>query len=192
MDQVLYDIQKILTLMIPEKWERIDLYASVVDKNDKDIKGELFFYFMPKSNFNKEYINCYEIPWEYNIDEMDYLEYINKLYNLIKKLRIIYFNEENKLWSSITISIDGKKSTCKFELNYENLLNTPFTSFERHVIWRYINLNIIPKIKEEKNIIEKYTKYITEYTIPKEFKYTPLKVKPTQNIVDYGKVRNLD
>ena len=38
-------IRKQLFFMIPEKWDRIDLYASVIEIVKDDPVGEMFFYY---------------------------------------------------------------------------------------------------------------------------------------------------
>ena len=37
-------IQKMIFYMIPEKWDKLYLYASVIDMPNKKTEGELFFY----------------------------------------------------------------------------------------------------------------------------------------------------
>ena len=41
------DIQRRIFYMIPEKWEKMYLYASVMDRIDGQKTGELFFYYIP-------------------------------------------------------------------------------------------------------------------------------------------------
>ena len=41
------DIQRRIFYMIPEKWEKLYLYASVMDRIDGHKTGELFFYYIP-------------------------------------------------------------------------------------------------------------------------------------------------
>ena len=51
-----YDkIQKQLFYMIPEKWDRVYLYASVLDHYNSVQTGEMFFYYYPKSMMKKNY-----------------------------------------------------------------------------------------------------------------------------------------
>ena len=56
------DIQRRIFYMIPEKWEKLYLYASVMDRIDGHKTGELFFYYIPKGIFKKNPVNVYEIP----------------------------------------------------------------------------------------------------------------------------------
>ena len=88
-ERTLYsEIQKRLMYLIPEKWESIHLYASIVDSKDKKTVGELYFYYIPKGLIKKKPINCYEIPGIFDIDEDEFSDLINKLYLvIIRKLK---------------------------------------------------------------------------------------------------------
>ena len=81
------DIQRKLFYMIPEKWEDLYLYASVIDKPGEEPTGELFFYYVPKSILKKNPVNVYEIPAKFNIDEGEYGKLVELLYESIKALR---------------------------------------------------------------------------------------------------------
>ena len=47
-------IQKQLFYMIPEKWDKVYLYASVLDHYNNIQTGEMFFYYYPKSVLKKK------------------------------------------------------------------------------------------------------------------------------------------
>ena len=51
--EIYENIQKKLFYMIPEKWENLYLYASIIDKPKEQSTGELFFYYVPKSILKK-------------------------------------------------------------------------------------------------------------------------------------------
>ena len=96
------EIQRKLLYMIPEKWEAIYLYSSVIEDGKKEPTGELFFYYIPKGIFRKNPVNVYEIPNKFNIDEEQYLQLVEILYNEIKELRE-EFKKQNieKIWSKL-------------------------------------------------------------------------------------------
>ena len=52
-EEIYENIQRKLYYMIPEKWEELYLYASIIDKPDKTATGELFFYYIPKGILRK-------------------------------------------------------------------------------------------------------------------------------------------
>ena len=74
------EIQKKLFYLIPEKWDSVFLYASMVDSGPKKVNGEMYFYYFPKGLIKKKVVNAYEIPSLFNIDEDKYYDLINSLY----------------------------------------------------------------------------------------------------------------
>lgn len=155
--EIYEDIQRKIYYMIPEKWDKLYLYASVIDNKKGNTNGELFFYYIPKGILKKNPVNVYEIPSKFNLNEKEYLELVEILYNQIKDLREIYKKMElGETWSNITISIEN--SDFKIEFKYDDLVNSEYSSFDRHVIWRYQYLNIGKEQlnKEEREILKRY------------------------------------
>ena len=57
-EKVLYsEIQKKLFYIIPEKWESIFLYASIIDVPRKRPTGEMYFYYFPKGIIKTKPVN---------------------------------------------------------------------------------------------------------------------------------------
>ena len=81
------DIQTKIFYMIPEKWNQLYLYASVIDKANGEQTGELYFYYIPKGILKKKPVNVYEIPNKFNLDENEYVEFVKIIYDQIKELR---------------------------------------------------------------------------------------------------------
>ena len=103
-EKILYsEIQKKLFYIIPEKWDSIYLYASVIDMPNQKPIGEMYFYYLPKGFIKKKYVNGYEIPNIFNIDEEQYSKLITDVYNKIKLLREKFVNSKRNIWSNITI-----------------------------------------------------------------------------------------
>lgn len=155
--EIYEDIQKRLFYMIPEKWEKLYLYSSVIDKQNGEKTGELYFYYIPKGILRKKPVNVYEIPSKFNLDENDYLKLVKILYERIKLLREEFRKSETStLWSNITMTIENAK--FKVEYNYDDLEHSSFTSYERHIIWRYEYLGIGEEqvSKKEKEILNRY------------------------------------
>ena len=67
------EIRKCLFYMIPEKWESIYLYASVIQRDNGEETGEMFFYYFPKSIIKRNPINVYQIPQKFNLNEDEYI-----------------------------------------------------------------------------------------------------------------------
>lgn len=155
--EIYEDIQKRLFYMIPEKWEKLYLYSSVIDKTNGEKTGELYFYYIPKGILRKKPVNVYEIPSKFNLDENDYLKLVKILYERIKLLREEFRKSETStLWSNITMTIENSK--FKVEYNYDDLEHSSYTSYERHIIWRYEYLGIGEEqvSKKEKEILNRY------------------------------------
>ena len=159
--EIASQIQELIYYIIPEKWKNIELYVSMPDSRIR--KGELFFYYLPNSIFKRQYINCYEVPYMFNISEKEYSDIMSKLYNKFMILKE-ELNKNNRQVEEIYVHITKEKyvyeiATDNVRLRKENIernmLNL-FSSYENHIIWRYLNLNILPDDKKEKNIITRY------------------------------------
>ena len=179
------DIQRRIFYMIPEKWEKIYLYASVMDRPDKKQTGELFFYYIPKGILKKKPVNVYEIPQKFNLDENEYMELVRILYKKIVDLRNEFKNIEIvSTWTNLTIAIEGVK--FKVEYDYEDLTKSKFTSYERHIIWRYKYLGIGEEQlnKKDKEILERYL--LGEKVVRRRERYEEgIYIKNVKNIVGY-------
>lgn len=178
------EIQRKIFYMIPEKWDEVYLYASVIERLGSSLTGELFFYYIPKGLLKRKPINVYEIPKRFNIDEEEYLKLVRILYKNIKELRGEFKNSNQKVWSNLTIII--KKSKFRIEYNYDNLQNGLYNNYERHIIWKYkyLNQGLESCNKEEKNILRKYlngAKILSQDESHEEGIY----IKDIKNIVDY-------
>ena len=185
--EIYEDIQKKLFYMIPEKWESLYLYSSVIDLGNNEKTGELFFYYIPKGIFRKNPVNVYEIPTKFNIEENQYLQLVEILYNEIKMLREEFRKSETgKLWTNLTISIQDMR--FKAEYRYDDLLNDIFDSYERHVIWRYKYLGIgVEQVgKKEKDILEKYFSMPMQLDKKEEYSMGVYIEQDIKNIIEYN------
>ena len=185
--EIYEEIQRKLLYLIPEKWESIYLYSSVIDDGEKESTGELFFYYIPKGIFRKNPVNVYEVPSKFNIDETQYLELVEKLYDNIKLLREEFKRTTpGKMWSNLTISITNMK--FRAEYSYEDLVNNAFNSYERHVIWRYKYLGIGPEqvSKKDKDILFRYFNGARNLAEVEEYNAGIYIEQDTKNIFEYS------
>ena len=193
-EKVIYsEIQKKLFYIIPEKWESIYLYTSIIDVPIGKPKGEMYFYYFPKGIIKKKAVNCYEIPSLFDIDEEEYSKFIADLYNTIKSLRDSLIKHRRKVWSNIIISIENYQ--FKIEFGYENLNSFPFNSYERHIIWRYqyIDKDIELYQKKDRQIIERYQEFVKKNGVLRKEQYIEGIYKlPVNNIIDYEKTLTVD
>lgn len=179
------DIQRRIFYMIPEKWDKMYLYASVSDLMDGHTTGELFFYYIPKGIFKKNPVNVYEISQKFNLDEKEYLKLVSILYKKIVELREEFKKIEFvPTWTNLTMKIDGIQ--FQIEYDYEDLSKSKFSSYERHIIWRHKYLGIKEEQlnKQEKNILERYL--LGERVVKRRERYEAgIYIKNIKNIVDY-------
>ena len=185
--QIYENIQKELFYMIPEKWDKLYLYSSIIDMPDGKKTGELYFYYIPKGILKKKPVNVYEIPNKFNLDENEYLALVKYLYEGIKQVREEFRKSEitGELWSNITITIQNLK--FKVEYNYEDLLNSYFNNYERHIIWRYEYLGIGQEqvSKKDKEILERYFKGAKE-PVKKDVYESGIYIKDVGNQIGYN------
>ena len=189
-------IQELIYYIIPEKWKNIELYISMPDIGIR--KGEMFFYYLPNSIFKRQYINCYEVPYMFNISEKEYSDIMSKLYNKFMILKE-ELNKNNRNVEEIYVHITKDKYVMEIATDdiilkkkdiRKNMLML-YSSYENHIIWRYINLNILPDEKRDKEIIRKYlnSEY---YTLEKELIEFEVINQNIKSIIDFEKVLTVE
>lgn len=186
-------IQKSLFEMIPESWKSILLHTSIIDIGGQKPKGEMYLYYIPKGILKRKPVNCYEIPRLFDIDEEDYSRLITNLYNEIKRMRDSYKVAKNRVWTTIDISCTNRKFTVKY--GFEDIKKLEYTSEERHIIWRYENLDIDKESlnRNERNVIDYYIKVKENSLAPKsEVHEENIYEQPIVASVDYERTLTID
>lgn len=181
------ELQRQLFYLIPEKWDRIYLYASVEEKMKGLETGELFFYYFPKGILKKNPVNVYEVPNKFNLNEEEYIKLIEELYREIKKIREVFKKENHRLWSNLTIRIEGLK--FEIEYNYEDLKKLNYSNDDRHIIWKYNNLNLPEETftRRERKIIQGYINATIYFSPDIEIYSESIYKNPVKKILDYNK-----
>ena len=186
-------IQDHLFEMIPESWKTVFLHTSIIDIPKQIPKGELFIYYIPKGILKRKPVNCYEIPSLFDIDEEDYSRRIMSLYNVIKLLRDNYKKFKKVKFTTIDIICSNKKFIIKY--GFEDLLNSEYTSEERHLIWRYENLQIDMDSlnRKDRKVLEHYIQE-SKVNVPlnQEIVETDIYERPSQATIDYESSLTLD
>jgi len=180
-------LQKQLFYLIPEKWDKIYLYASVMEQIANLETGELFFYYFPKGILKKNPVNVYEIPNRFNLNEEEYIKLVKKLFYTIKELRQIYKQKEQRVWSNITIKLIGLK--FEIEFHYENLIYSRYSNIERHIIWKYKNLDIPLESfnrKERKLILDYLDEFVMDMNATEIYTESIYK-RPIKNVIEYNR-----
>ena len=194
--EIASQIQELIYYIIPEKWKNIELYISMPDSRIR--KGELFFYYLPNSIFKRQYINCYEVPYMFNISEKEYSDIMSKLYNKFMILKE-ELNKNNRQVEEIYVHITKEKyvyeiATDNVRLRKENIENNMlnlFTSYENHIIWRYLNLGIFPDDRKEKKIIGRYLDTNIADLLNEEIEFDIIE-ENIKSIVDFEKILTVE
>ena len=177
------EIQRMIFYAVPGKWDELYLYASTIERLGKVETGEMYFYFMPKGLLKRKFINVYEVPNKYDIEEEEYLKLVEWLYDKIKELRQEFINTNQHVWSNLTISIKNNK--FKIEYNYDKLLGSKDEYYNHHIYWRYKYLGIEPHSKKERQAIDEYLKNIKHSKFKAQEYDTGIYLKRKTNIITY-------
>lgn len=180
------EIEKKICNMIPEKWDKVYLYVSIVDGINKIETGEMFFYYYPKSLIKKNPINVYEVPSKFNLEDEMYLKLADSLYHEIQRLRDAMIKLGEEPWSNLTISIENFQ--FKVEFDYEDLRKSEFTDVERNLIWqfKYLRNELGSYRRKERKILERYLELERKNKRKTKTYSQPFYFKPEVNIVDFN------
>lgn len=186
-------IQDNLFEMIPENWKTIFLHVAIIDIPNQKPRGEMYIYYIPKGILKRKPVNCYEVPNLFDIDEEEYSRLITNLYNIVKLLRDSYYAYKKKRWT--TVDIVCKNDRFIVEYGFEDLTVDTYTPEERHIIWRYKNLDIdfASLNRQERKVLDYYIKESRVSLPPKtEICSEPLYERPAKATVDYESGLTLD
>ena len=179
------EIQKQLFYMIPEKWNKVYLYSSILERKNNLETGELYFYYIPNGILKKNPVNVYEIPNKFSINENEFLRLVDKLYSEIKKLQRTCLEIGEEKWQWIVISIADFKFNVEYF--YEDLNESRFSSYEKHLIFRYIYLDYPFNSfnKNERDVIITYLNQI-KYNKPIKKMYSEVMYEMPFEIIEAG------
>ena len=185
MRKLYLDIQDKLFYMIPESFTKIYLYTSIIDQVRGMPIGEMYFYYFPKGIFKKNPVNVYEIPNKFNIDEDVYSKLINDLYSTIKKLRDETIASGQKVWTNFTLSIEDYKFSIEY--HYDDITLSPYSNYERHVIWRYkyLQTDLHTYNRRDQNLIKRYLQEGNEEEEEGEVYQEAIYANKKKNIIGY-------
>ncbi len=192
--RIFEEIQKKLFYMIPEKWNAIYLYASILEEDLQRPVGEMYFYYLPKGILKRNAVNVYQIPALFNIEEESYNNVIQSLFMSIKDLRNFQKKYKPNIWSNVTIIIKDTQFTIEYY--YDDIGKfSEFNPYERHLIWRYENLGIDQNLmtKEEKQIITRYE--TSNYKLSRqnsEVYKENVYINEAKNIIDYERTLTVE
>lgn len=186
-------LQNQLFELIPESWRTILLYTSIIDMPGSKPQAEMYLYYIPKGILKRKPVNLYEIPALFDIDEEEYSRLITRLYNTIKLLRDNYKKTRKRAWSTINIVCENDKFTITY--GFEDLENSQYSPAERHIIWRYENLDIDLDTLgwSERKFLKYYIKE-SKVSLPPDEEIVEVGIyeMPVQATVDYERSLTID
>ena len=179
------EIQRQLFYIIPEKWNKVYLYSSIMERQNNLETGELYFYYIPNGILKKNPVNVYEVPSKFSINENEYLRLVDKLYSEIKKLQKVCIELDEEKWQTVVISIADFKFNVEYY--YEDINNLRFSSYEKHLIFRYTYLDypITSFNKSERDVINRYLNEI-RYNKPRTKVYSEVMYEMPFETIEIG------
>jgi uncharacterized protein (TIGR01741 family) len=150
LNEIYGKIAETLNETIPEEWDKVFMYGEINEDAQKT-----FFNYYPVGS--KESIYSFDIPDLFDIseDENDNLRY--KLLNILEELWQEFKNNGQEPWTNLTFILE---STGKFKIDYDYTDLSEESPSERHLIWDYTYLGILPEDGDDKKVIDAYIKSI--------------------------------
>ncbi|MFJ5769804.1 immunity protein YezG family protein [Psychrobacillus sp. NPDC093180] len=108
MEKTYQQIANKLVNIIQEDWNQIYLYAEFREGYKK-----VFFYYYPENGGEPVY--SLNIPDLFNVDEDEFDELENELYNCFSGLREEFKQQEQEQWTNLTFILEN---TGKMKINY--------------------------------------------------------------------------
>lgn len=149
LNDIYYKIADTLDEIIPESWDKIYMYGEV-------LKGakEAYFYYYP-SEGNNQIVYSQDIPKKFNISKTEYYKLLLQLVDNITELWTEFKNNELEPWTNLTFILE---SNGEFNIDYDYTDLSEANPIERHIIWKYKYLNIIPEDERYKKFVDEYIK----------------------------------
>ena len=133
---------------IPEEWDKVLLYGEILE----DVQRAYFNYYPAGSD---ESVYSHDIPNLFEVSQDKYKKLWYELVKILSELWRTFKNSEQELWTNLTFILE---STGKFKIDYDYTDLTNASPSERHLIWDYKYLGIMPEDDDDKKIIVEYLK----------------------------------
>ena len=141
---------------IPDTWEKFYFHADIND----DFSGGVYFFFNTEKDKKLNY--SHDIPDIYNIDEDEYDEKYDKLYDLSVDLKQLFIDYEQEPWQAITIIVD-EKGSLKMDYDYADWLSSPYTPTPLMNYFEYKYLRKMPEDKEKEKLFKEMEEYQSKF-----------------------------
>ncbi|MCY7949286.1 immunity protein YezG family protein [Bacillus inaquosorum] len=141
-------IAEYLNEMIQSQWEKIVLYAEILDDS-----ADIYFYFTTSNN--SDYLYSHNIPEQFNVSEEIYDQLLIELQELFEELKEEFKLGNQDIWTNLTLKLEN---TGKFSIdyNYDDVLSSELDDLQRRDVWKYQYLGILPKDEDDKEFVINY------------------------------------
>lgn len=148
LNEIYGKVANTLNKTIPEKWDKVLLYGEV----NEDTRTAYFNYY-PAGK--KESVYSHDIPQIFNIPKLEYRKQLRQLLDNLEELWNEFKNNGQEPWTNLTFILENN-GKFNIEYDYTDLSNA--NDVERHAIWDYKYLGIIPEDEYTKKFVEEYIK----------------------------------
>ncbi|KMY19568.1 immunity protein YezG family protein [Bacillus pumilus] len=144
------EIAEILNEMIPVEWDKVWMYAEIVDDS-----SEVNFYFCNPDS--EELIYGHNIPGKYSVSNSIYKKLLLKLLHSLENLKKEYIKNGFGDWSTAIIKMEqpGKFS---IEYGYKDIYSLGIDGDQRIAVWEYETFGFLPEDEEDKEAVLNYLK----------------------------------
>ncbi|WP_072177342.1 immunity protein YezG family protein [Bacillus amyloliquefaciens] len=148
MGELYQKIAEHLNEMIPSQWEKIVLYAEILDDS-----ADIYFYFTTPNN--SDYLFSHYIPEHFDVSEEIYDQLLIELQELFEELIEEFKLGNQDIWTNLTLKLEN---TGKFSIDYndDNVLSSELDDLQRRDVWKYQNLGILPEDENDKEFVINY------------------------------------
>ena len=140
------EIANQLNEIIPVEWKRIIMYAE-----DLGNSSSVSFYFYTKEDDNIHHSG--NIPEDFSVSRNIFRKLLRELRGTIKNLRNEFHKENEKLWYTLTFTLE---EDWRFNVKFGYEIDNEMSDFEREVIWEYNEIGLMPKGEFGREVLEKY------------------------------------
>mgnify|MGYP004516970983 CR=1 FL=1 len=140
------EIANQLNEIIPVEWKRIIMYAE-----DLGDSSSVSFYFYTKEDNNIHHSG--NIPEDFSVSRNIFRKLLRELRCTIKNLRNEFDKENEKLWYTLTFTLE---EDWRFNVKFGYEIDNEMSDFEREVIWAYNEIGLMPKGEFGREVLEEY------------------------------------
>lgn len=141
--------------MIPEYWKEVYFYGE-----NNNGGGTVYFFY---KNENEGIIYSADIEEIFNINEEEFEESWDTLFDVVGELRDLFVEDEQEPWFSVMIHLTAE-GELEVEYDYINWVGTDFGPAARTEYFKKQYLGINPDSKDLAEEIEEIKKYKVQHT----------------------------